>query len=62
MIPAEPETDARLHLQEQIPSREPKAAEKMKNKIMSFWNNVKYGWSVKPKGDFKKRKPIFLLG
>lgn len=36
--------------------------EKLKNKLMSAWNNMKYGWSVKTKTSFKCDSPIWLLG
>lgn len=36
--------------------------EKVKNKLMSVWNNVKYGWTLKTKTAFKCDSPIFLLG
>ncbi|XP_015511964.1 cysteine protease ATG4D [Neodiprion pinetum] len=35
---------------------------KMKKKLMSMWNNVKYGWSIKIKTNFSKESPVFLLG
>ncbi|XP_072172805.1 uncharacterized protein [Diadema setosum] len=37
-------------------------AEKVKNKLMSMWNNVKYGWTVKTKTTFSAQKPIWFLG
>ncbi|XP_052777624.1 cysteine protease ATG4C-like [Mya arenaria] len=37
-------------------------SEKVKNKLLSVWNNVKYGWTLKPKTSFEKDSPIFLLG
>ncbi|XP_060070361.1 uncharacterized protein LOC132550333 [Ylistrum balloti] len=37
-------------------------SEKMKNKILSVWNNVRYGWTLKTKTNFKCDSPIFLLG
>ncbi|XP_006822046.1 cysteine protease ATG4D-like [Saccoglossus kowalevskii] len=37
-------------------------AEKMKTKIMSVWNNVKYGWSSKSQTNFSYHTPIWLLG
>ncbi|KAK3612596.1 hypothetical protein CHS0354_042104 [Potamilus streckersoni] len=36
--------------------------EKVKNKIMSMWNNVKYGWTIKQKTNFSYDTPIFILG
>lgn len=37
-------------------------SEKVKNKILSVWNNVRYGWTLKTKTNFKCDSPIFLLG
>lgn len=36
--------------------------EKVKIKLMSLWNNVKYGWQVKLKTSFSHDTPIWLLG
>lgn len=36
--------------------------EKIKTKMKSMWNNVKYGWTIKTKTHFKYDSPIFLLG
>ncbi|XP_076292091.1 autophagy-related 4b isoform X1 [Lasioglossum baleicum] len=36
---------------------------KVKTKLMSMWNNVKYGWTIKMvKPNFSKESPVFLLG
>ncbi|XP_059610552.1 cysteine protease ATG4C [Phlebotomus argentipes] len=35
---------------------------KVESKLMSMWNNVKYGWSGKMKANFSKEQPIWLLG
>ncbi|XP_072024085.1 uncharacterized protein [Amphiura filiformis] len=37
-------------------------SEKMKSKLMSMWNNMKYGWTVKSKTAFSLQKPIWFLG
>ncbi|XP_064625666.1 cysteine protease ATG4D-like [Lineus longissimus] len=37
-------------------------SEKLKTKMMSFWNNMKYGWTVKTSTTFSDDKPLFLLG
>ncbi|RWS04045.1 Cysteine protease ATG4C-like protein, partial [Dinothrombium tinctorium] len=37
-------------------------SEKMKTKLMSLWNNVKYGWSSKLKTTFSTETPIWFLG
>ncbi|XP_062576752.1 uncharacterized protein LOC134238646 [Saccostrea cucullata] len=37
-------------------------SEKVKNKLMSMWNNVKYGWTLKTKTTFRFDSPVWLLG
>lgn len=37
-------------------------SEKVKNKLMSMWNNVKYGWTLKTKTSFRFDSPVWLLG
>ncbi|XP_038056723.1 cysteine protease ATG4D-like [Patiria miniata] len=34
----------------------------MKTKILSMWNNVRYGWTVKTRTAFSLAKPIYILG
>ncbi|CAN7976019.1 unnamed protein product [Ixodes persulcatus] len=40
----------------------PTSPEKVKTKLMSVWNNVKYGWTVRTRTSFNKDAPIWLLG
>ncbi|XP_004071879.1 cysteine protease ATG4D isoform X1 [Oryzias latipes] len=35
---------------------------KLKSKLVSVWNSVKYGWSLKQKTKFSKSSPLILLG
>ncbi|KAM3850531.1 cysteine protease atg4da-like [Diretmus argenteus] len=35
---------------------------KLKSKLVSAWNSVKYGWSLKQKTHFSKSSPVTLLG
>ncbi|KAM6957107.1 cysteine protease atg4da-like [Aplochiton taeniatus] len=35
---------------------------KLKSKLVSAWNNVKYGWSLKQKSRFSKSSPVTMLG
>ncbi|XP_071953206.1 cysteine protease ATG4D-like isoform X2 [Antedon mediterranea] len=36
--------------------------EKVKTKLMTMWNNMKYGWTVKMKTNFNYQKPVWFLG
>ncbi|XP_041969084.1 cysteine protease ATG4D [Aricia agestis] len=35
---------------------------KVESRLMSMWNNVKFGWTVKIKTSFSKESPVWLLG
>ncbi|XP_044038392.1 cysteine protease ATG4D [Siniperca chuatsi] len=35
---------------------------KLKSKLVSAWNSVKYGWSLKQKSKFSKSSPVIMLG
>ncbi|XP_041359693.1 cysteine protease ATG4C-like [Gigantopelta aegis] len=36
--------------------------DKVKTKLLSAWNNMKYGWTMKTKANFRYDSPIYLLG
>nr|XP_019967616.1 PREDICTED: cysteine protease ATG4D-like [Paralichthys olivaceus] len=35
---------------------------KLRSKLVSAWNSVKYGWTLKQKSKFSKSSPVILLG
>uniref|UniRef100_A0A4W5LVQ2 Cysteine protease n=1 Tax=Hucho hucho TaxID=62062 RepID=A0A4W5LVQ2_9TELE len=41
---------------------EPEERGRLKSKLVSAWNNVKYGWSFKSKARFSKTSPLTMLG
>ncbi|XP_075715098.1 cysteine protease ATG4D isoform X2 [Rhinoderma darwinii] len=36
--------------------------DKIKSKLLTAWNSVKYGWTVKMKTHFNRSSPLYLLG
>ncbi|KAL2100922.1 hypothetical protein ACEWY4_002683 [Coilia grayii] len=43
-------------------TEEPEDRVRIKTKLVSAWNSVKYGWSFTSKSRFNKRSPVVLLG
>ena len=41
---------------------DPNDGEKVKTKLITIWNNVRYSWNFKTKTHFAKDSPIWLLG
>ena len=48
--------------QQQDGNTDPADGEKVKTKLITIWNNVRYSWSFKTKTNFAKDSPIWLLG
>ncbi|XP_077500758.1 autophagy-related 4b [Amblyomma americanum] len=40
----------------------PQSPEKVRTKLMSVWNNVRYGWTMRKKANFSDEEAIWLLG
>lgn len=51
-----------IHNGNTVPFDIEREGEKIKTKMKSIWNNVKYGWTIKTKASFKYDSPIFVLG
>ncbi|XP_014471644.1 PREDICTED: cysteine protease ATG4D isoform X1 [Dinoponera quadriceps] len=58
-VPAIPISDAEIPLDDSVPTE---VDSKVKTKLLSMWNNVKYGWTMKMKANFSKESPVWLLG
>lgn len=55
----EVELDSRSKTEE---TKEPEEGDRVKTKLISMWNNVRYSWNFKTKTHFAKDSPIWLLG
>lgn len=53
------DTDSRSKTEE---TKEPEDGDRVKTKLISMWNNVRYSWNFKTKTHFAKDSPIWLLG
>ncbi|XP_051569425.1 cysteine protease atg4da-like isoform X2 [Myxocyprinus asiaticus] len=52
-----------LDLSEELNGHERKEKAKLKTKLISAWNNVKYGgWTLKTKSHLRKSSPLYVLG
>uniref|UniRef100_A0A3Q4HDD9 Cysteine protease n=1 Tax=Neolamprologus brichardi TaxID=32507 RepID=A0A3Q4HDD9_NEOBR len=49
-------------LEESRDDQEAEDTGRFKDKLVSAWNSVKYGWTLKQKSKFSKRSPVFMLG
>lgn len=49
-------------LEESRDDQEVEDTGRFKDKLVSAWNSVKYGWTLKQKSKFSKRSPVFMLG
>ena len=43
-------------------TKEPEDGDRVKTKLITMWNNVRYSWNFKTKTHFAKDSPIWLLG
>ncbi|KAL4635013.1 cysteine protease ATG4C isoform X1 [Arapaima gigas] len=46
----------------EMDNKEADEGDKLKSKLMSAWNNVRYSWLLKSKTYFSRNSPVFLLG
>ncbi|CAJ1075701.1 cysteine protease ATG4D-like [Xyrichtys novacula] len=49
-------------LEESLVHQDAEDKGKLKSKLVSAWNSVKYGWSWKQKSKFSKSSPVIMLG
>nr|XP_046271391.1 cysteine protease ATG4D-like [Scatophagus argus] len=50
------------HLEGSKEDQETEDRGKLKSKLVSAWNSVKYGWSLKQKSKFSNSSPVIMLG
>uniref|UniRef100_A0A671YKK0 Cysteine protease n=1 Tax=Sparus aurata TaxID=8175 RepID=A0A671YKK0_SPAAU len=51
-----------LHLEVSREDQDSEDRGKLKSKLVSAWNSVKYGWSLKQKSKFSKSSPVIMFG
>ncbi|KAM9745904.1 cysteine protease atg4da-like isoform 1-T1 [Menidia menidia] len=57
-----PEAPEALDQEVCMEDQEAEDKSKFKSKLVSAWNSVKYGWSLKQKSKFRKSSPLVMLG
>ncbi|XP_036945705.1 cysteine protease ATG4D-like [Acanthopagrus latus] len=56
------ESAAPQHLEASREDQNSEDRGKLKSKLVSAWNSVKYGWSLKQKSKFSKSSPVIMFG
>ena len=56
------ESDSHSSTESPINQDAEQCSHRVKTKLISMWNNVRYSWNFKTKTHFSKDSPIWLLG